>query len=85
MKKYYVDMEFVQGQNSSFGKFPLLVAIMENEGKPFTLRGLGALVGIEHPQPVKHHLLQMMAHGMIYKDGKGYRLTPEFRKALLIK
>ena len=79
--KYYIAIEFLQGQSRTYCKYPLLQAIIEGHGSD-SLRDLGQKAGLKSPQQVKHYLLQMMANGLIYRDSQGYSLTPEAKKAI---
>ena len=83
MPKYYIDIEFMQGQSRTYSKFPLIRVMLENDGKYLSLREIGQLAGVKGAQQVKHYLLQMMQHGFLYRDGKGYRMTPQAKRAII--
>lgn len=84
-KNLYIRLDFFKGQSTEDGNIHARVRIVEalvDNKKKYTLRGLGALVGMKSPQTVKHYLLMLMQEGMIFKDGDIYKLTPAAKKAI---
>lgn len=48
----------------------ILAVLKKQEGiiKEFSLRSLGDMIGVEHPQQIKHHLLQLEKRGLVKRD-----------------
>lgn len=45
----------------------------------FSLRGMAKILGLDHPQKVKHHLGQLLKVGVVNMEGGQYKLNPKLK------
>ena len=82
--KYYISLDFFQGQSKKYGKYDILRGLLGEEEKLQSLREIGKRCGIISPQQVKHHLGMMIREGVLYREGDRYLFTPRFKKSIKI-